>query len=152
MRGVRAQVYESGRRLALGASATAAHWIGGACWFALGDGSVLIAPREGETRRITAHEGAILCAAAHPDGRGLLTGGDISPDGTRAALCDYLAGYELVLPKGDPNFDDIWKQTPTRFDIGQRETGESIAYSADGLEIFAGSEGKHSPIYEMRRK
>lgn len=76
MRGVNAQVYESGRRLALGASATAAHWIGGACWFALGDGSVLIAPREGETRRITAHEGAILCAAAHPDGRGLITGGD----------------------------------------------------------------------------
>lgn len=76
MRGVSAQVYESGRRLALGASATAAHWIGGACWFALGDGSVLIAPREGETRRITAHEGAILCAAAHPDGRGLITGGD----------------------------------------------------------------------------
>lgn len=76
MRGVSAQVYESGRRLALGASATAAHWIGGECWFALGDGSVLIAPREGEARRISAHEGAILCAAAHPDGRRLITGGD----------------------------------------------------------------------------
>ena len=76
MRGVSAQVYESGRRLALGASATAAHWIGGECWFALGDGSVLIAPREGEARRISAHEGAILCAAAHPDGRRLVTGGD----------------------------------------------------------------------------
>src|SRR5262245_12537062 len=76
VRGVSAQVYASGRRLALGASATAAHWIGGECWFALGDGSVLIAPREGETRRIAAHEGAILCAAAHPDGRRLITGGD----------------------------------------------------------------------------
>jgi hypothetical protein len=83
---------------------------------------------------------------------GLLTGGDISPDGTRVALSDYTAGYELTLPKGDPNFDDIWKQQPVKFDIGKRETGESIAYSPDGLEVFAGSEGRNSPIYEIRKK
>src|SRR5687767_10115912 len=28
---------------------------------------------------------------------GIVTGGDISPDGTRAALCDYFNGYEFVL-------------------------------------------------------
>lgn len=71
-----ARVYESGRRLALGASATAAHWFGEEAWFALGDGAVLVAPREGETRRVPAHDGAILCAAPHPDGKRLVTGGD----------------------------------------------------------------------------
>ena len=71
-----AQVYESGRRLALGASVTSAHWIGEEAWFALGDGGVLVAPRDGETRRTDAHDGAILCAAPHPDGKRLVTGGD----------------------------------------------------------------------------
>ena len=40
---------------------------------------------------------------------GLLTGGDVSNDARRAVLCDYLDGYELTLPAGDDNFDDIWK-------------------------------------------
>jgi WD40 repeat protein len=76
VRGVSAQVYDSGRRLALGASVTSAHWIGEQAWFALGDGAVVIAPREGEICRIAAHDGAVLCAAAHPDGKRLVTGGD----------------------------------------------------------------------------
>lgn len=76
MRGVTAEVYTNGRRLALGASATAAHWIGDEVLFALGDGGVVVAPREGDTRRIETHDGAILCAALHPDRQRLLTGGD----------------------------------------------------------------------------
>ena len=94
MRGVSAQVYQSGRRLALGASATSAHWFGDEAWFALGDGAVLAAAREGEVRRIAAHDGAILCAAAHPDGRRLLTGGDdgrlalIAADGAVETLAE----------------------------------------------------------------
>src|SRR5215213_8204823 len=31
---------------------------------------------------------------------GLITGGSISPDGRRVALCDYFQGYEIVLPAG----------------------------------------------------
>jgi WD40 repeat protein len=71
----------------LGAAATALHWIGGEALFALGDGGVLAAACGGQPRRMAAHEGAILCAAAHPDGKRLLTGGDdgalraISPGG-----------------------------------------------------------------------
>jgi WD40 repeat protein len=76
VRGVTARVYTNGRRLALGASATAAHWIGDEALFALGDGAVIAAPREGDTRRITVHDGVILSAALHPDGKRLLTGGD----------------------------------------------------------------------------
>lgn len=102
MRGVSARVYESGRRLALGASATAAHWLGEEAWFALGDGAVLMAAREGETRRIPAHDGAILCAAAHPDGKRLVTGGDdgrlniVSADGVET-LADMRKWVDSVV-------------------------------------------------------
>jgi hypothetical protein len=85
-----------------------------------------------------------------PDG--LLTGGDISPDGTRVALCDYVAGYELTLPPGAQYFDEIWKQAPAYVDLGEREVGESIAYSPDGNSLFATSEGGGSPIFEVKRR
>lgn len=71
-----ARVYTGGRRLALGAGATSVHWIGEQALFALSDGAVLAGAREGEARRIAAHDGVILSAALHPDGKRLLTGGD----------------------------------------------------------------------------
>jgi WD40 repeat protein len=91
---VTAQVYQTGRRLALGAAATAVHWIGDEALFALGDGAVFAAAREGETRRITAHDGAILSAALHPAGKRLVTGGDdgcvnlIAPDGSVETIAE----------------------------------------------------------------
>ncbi len=92
MRGVTARVYESGKRLALGAAATSVHWLADRALFALGDGAVLAAERMGESKRISAHDGAILCSAAHPDGARLLTGGDdgklnlVSRDGSMEAI------------------------------------------------------------------
>lgn len=83
---------------------------------------------------------------------GQLTGGDIAPDGRRVALCDYVAGYELTLPEGDANFDDIWQQPPVKFNVGDRKGGEAIAYGPDGQEVFTTSEGKNPPIFEMDRK
>ncbi len=75
MRGVSARVYDNGKRLALGAAATSVHWIGERALFALGDGAVLRSGQE-QDQLIAVHDGAILCAAVHPDGAGLLTGGD----------------------------------------------------------------------------
>jgi hypothetical protein len=83
---------------------------------------------------------------------GLLTGGDISPDGRRVAICDYVDGYELTLPAGDNNFDDIWRQQPVRVDLGPRDQGEAIAYSPDGLTIYATTEHPKPPMIEVRRK
>ena len=80
---------------------------------------------------------------------GLLTGGDISPDGRRVILCDYTQGYELRLPDGDANFDDIWQQTPEPVELGKRAGGEAITYSLDGTSIFATSEGKNSPVIQV---
>jgi WD40 repeat protein len=103
VRGVTAQVYETGRRLALGAAATSAHWIGDEACFALGDGTVLVVAREGEVRRIEAHDGVILSAALHPDGKRLVTGGDdgrlnvIAPDGAVSTLAELRKWVDHVV-------------------------------------------------------
>lgn len=99
---------------------------------------------------VTAEKVGDIRVPAVPDG--LITGGDISPDGTRVALSDYVAGYELVLPEGSENFDDIWKQAPSKFEIGKRDIGETIAYGPDGNTIYATSEGIRSPIFEVKRR
>jgi hypothetical protein len=83
---------------------------------------------------------------------GLLTGGEISPDGSRVILCDYYNGYELVLPKEAKNFDLIWKDEPSIVELGKREQGEAICYGTDGQAIYATSEKKNSPFIEVRRK
>lgn len=80
---------------------------------------------------------------------GALTSGSISPDGRRVALCDYLQGYEAVLPPASNDFNAIWKQTFTAFRLGQREQGEAITYRADGKALLATSEGKSPPLIQV---
>ncbi len=83
---------------------------------------------------------------------GFLTGGDISPGGKRVVLCDYFGGYEFTLAEKSSNFDDVWKQKSAVIDIGQRDGGEAVCYSADGNSIFATSEGKKPPLIQIVRK
>ena len=83
---------------------------------------------------------------------GLVTGGDISPDGQRMILCDYVSGYEYELPVGSTRFDDIWTQQPEIVDLGNRPVGEAVGYSADGLSIYATSEGRSAPMFEIAVK
>jgi len=97
VRGVTAQVYENGRRLALGASATSAHWIGETALFALGDGSIRAAAREGDTAHLPLHDGAVLAACIHPDGKRLLTAGD---DGTLRTVAEGGASESLLQTRG----------------------------------------------------
>lgn len=82
---------------------------------------------------------------------GVITGGDISPDGRRVALCDYFEGYELVLPEMSSNFDEIWKQRMSIIDIGKRQQGEAIAYRLDGKALLMTSEGRQSPLIQVER-
>jgi hypothetical protein len=82
---------------------------------------------------------------------GVVTGGSISPDGRRVALCDYFQGYEIVLPAGSRDFNDIWKQKMIGFDLGKRKQGESITYRLDGKAFLATSEGKQSPLIQVLR-
>jgi hypothetical protein len=80
---------------------------------------------------------------------GVLTGGSVSPDGRRIAFCDYFQGYELVLPAKGSDFNDIWKQRMTGFDLGKREQGEAITYRHDGKAFIATTEGASSPIIQV---
>lgn len=82
---------------------------------------------------------------------GALTGGSVSPDGRRVALCDYLQGYELTLPSTSKNFNDIWKVKLVSFPLGERKQGEAIAYRADGNALLATSEGKSPPLLQVER-
>jgi hypothetical protein len=79
----------------------------------------------------------------------LVTGADISSDGRRVALCDYASGYELTLPEGSKNFDDVWTQKPTLVPLGARKQGESVCYSLDGAALLATSEGTPAPLIEV---
>lgn len=103
---------------------------------------------EGETQ--TLEKVGEITVPAIPNGS--VTGGDISGDGKRVILCDYFAGYELVLPDGLTAFDDIWKQRPVRVDLGERAIGEAVAYSADGSFVIAVSEKRYTPVNLTRRK
>jgi hypothetical protein len=79
----------------------------------------------------------------------LVTGADISPDGRRVALCDYAQGYELTLPEGAKDFDEVWKQTPVALSLGARLQGESVAYRLDGAALLATSEKTPAPLFEV---
>jgi hypothetical protein len=81
---------------------------------------------------------------------GRITGGDVSPDGTRVVLCDYFRAYEAIVPQG--NFDGVWKQTWRPIDIGKRAQGEGITYRHDGKALLATSEGDTFPLIEVERK
>jgi hypothetical protein len=83
---------------------------------------------------------------------GAITGGSVSPDGRRVALCDYFQGYELVLPANATDFNDIWKTRMTGFDLGKRKQGEGIAYRLDGNALLATSEGKQSDLFQVERR
>lgn len=79
----------------------------------------------------------------------LVTGGDISPDGTRVALCDYAQGYELTLPAGGRNFDEVWTQKPSAVPLGLRMQGEALCYRLDGAALLATSERLPTPLIEI---
>lgn len=98
----------------------------------------------------TAAKVAAVSLPAIPNG--LVTGGDISPDGKNVVLCDYYSGYELILPKGTAKFDDIWSEKPTAFDLGPREFGEAVAFAEDGNAVFATTEKANPPLIRVRRK
>jgi hypothetical protein len=82
---------------------------------------------------------------------GRVTGCDISPDGLRVVLCDYLDAWEAELPRGAKKFDDVWSAEWHRIDLGPRKQGEGVAYSADGKRIVATSEGPDFPFIEVTR-
>ncbi|MFL6467503.1 MAG: hypothetical protein ACJ72Z_06050 [Pyrinomonadaceae bacterium] len=97
----------------------------------------------------TATKIAAISLPATPEG--LVTGGDISPDGKHVVFCDYYAGYELVLPANSQSFDEIWKQKPSAFDLGPREIGEAVAFGNDSDTVYATTERLNAPLIRVIR-
>jgi hypothetical protein len=83
---------------------------------------------------------------------GMITGGSVSPDGLHVALCDYVQGYELVLPDKSSDFNLIWKQPLRPIALGKREQGEAIGYRLDGKALLATSEGRPTPLIQVERR
>ena len=83
---------------------------------------------------------------------GIITGGSVSPDGERVALCDYFQAYEAMLPTNNSNLEEIWKQPFVSFNFGKRKQGESIAYRLDGRALTGTSEGRNASIVEVEVK
>jgi len=83
---------------------------------------------------------------------GMITAGDISPDGQRVVLCDYFRGYELTLQNPASSFDTIWKQPLKVIELGDRKQGEAIAYRLNGKAVLTTSEGRSSPVIEVVRR
>ncbi|MEP6703405.1 MAG: hypothetical protein ABJB34_01240 [Acidobacteriota bacterium] len=106
-------------------------------------------PQFGSNQTIIAGKIGEVSMPAVPNG--LLTGGAISPDGSRVILCDYSSGYELKLGDGAA-FDEIWKSRPIPVDVGNRKQGEAVTFSPDGKEIFATSEKKNAEIFEVKAR
>lgn len=104
----------------------------------------------GNNEAVKAEKIADISMPAIPNG--FVTGGDISPDGRSVVICDYAGAYEFTLPDNVDDFDQIWKQTPESIDVGKRKIGEAIAYTPDGFALILTSEGKNSPMIEIKRK
>jgi hypothetical protein len=97
---------------------------------------------------------AVLPIGTGQGRNGLVTGGDISPDGRRVALCTYGDAYELEAPAGE-EFDAVWQQPPHRIRLGVRPVGEAIAYRLDGRALLTTSEeplGAPTPFEQVERR
>lgn len=104
----------------------------------------VLSESEGKTNSMIARKfGEVVVPSIPP---GLITGADISPDGKRMVLVDYLGAYEFSLSGVDSEFQKMFIQSPNTIRFGKRVQGESIAYTRDGASLLATSEGVKSPI------
>ncbi len=157
------------QEFALDAYGAAALWTAGGWAVALGDGRVRF---EGEAE-VEAHDGAVLCAAAHPSGEGVLTGGDDGrlvwsrPDGSgvevahtggrwvdalaassASGLVAFAAGRDLhVRDAGDPAFARRFAHPRAVADIAFDSKGRRIAAATyGGVRLWWGRVAEQTPV------
>lgn len=88
-------VDDRGRRLGFDDPVSTITWRGDVAWIGLGCGSIMVETSQGPLERFDVHRGAILSSVAHPDGNGVLTGGDdgrlvlTTSDGTIAEFGNF---------------------------------------------------------------
>ncbi len=82
-------------------------------------------------------------------GRLLVTGGAVSPDGSRATLRTYADAFEFDVPDGDV-VRAVTTGTPRVVPSPDEPQGESVAYTADGTALLTVSEVPSPPVPLLR--
>lgn len=78
----------------------------------------------------------------------MLTGLDISPDGSQLLLLNYLAGYHL--PVSGTIEEAIAKKAYTMFSLPVQRQSEAICFTLDGKRLVTASEGKNVSVYSIK--
>lgn len=79
----------------------------------------------------------------------LTTGGDLSPDNRRLAICTYTQAHEWTLPGGD--WKTLLNAKSKVWELPPLKQIEAIAYGADGKGLFITSEGTPCPLWQIRQ-
>jgi hypothetical protein len=128
--------------------------------------SLMVHPTTGDLYVVTKALGATAVYQAPPEGGALtrvatlglgplalVSGGDISPDGQRVALCTLLGGFELAVDPADrAGFASVWSRPAVAVALPGRTQGEGIAYRLDGNALLVTSEGYPSPLFEVAHR
>ena len=77
-----------------------------------------------------------------------LTGLDIAPDGSTAALLTYRRLYLYRRAEGAP-WSSVFQSKPRVFEFPKLKQAESICFSRDGCTLFITSEKTPAPIYKI---
>jgi hypothetical protein len=77
-------------------------------------------------------------------GGNLATGGDVTPDGSRVVIRTYAEAFEWQTQGGD--LAGAFTRTPDRVALPNEKQGEAIAYTRDGKDLVATSEGEQAPL------
>ncbi|GAB7036688.1 hypothetical protein JCM9533A_05350 [Catenuloplanes niger JCM 9533] len=78
-------------------------------------------------------------------GRYVVTGGAVSPDGTRVVLRTYADAFEFLVTDGDV-ITSITDGTAEAIPLPDEQQGEAITYSPDGRSLLTVSEGSRPEI------
>ena len=78
------------------------------------------------------------------------TGLDVSLDGKLAAVVTYFRVFLFSRAEGE-NWETAFARTPVALEPHRLRQAESVAFSRDGAELFAVSEGGKSPVVRYQR-
>ena len=102
-------------------------------------------------RRVTTLRFGLTGTAGGPVGavsQLLVTGGAVSPDGTRVALRTYTDLYLWTVRAGDVGAA-LRSGRPTRIALPEEKQGESVAFAADGRSLLTTSEGSSAAVHAV---
>jgi hypothetical protein len=119
-----------------------------------GPAALYAAPRKLERGAVNVLERVtdVTLSPGTPD-PGVITGGDISPDGKRLVLRTYTEAFEWRIPDGD--LGAALAETPTRIALPETPQGEAIAYTRRGDALITTSEnpgGTNPPVYKIQQR